>query len=300
MQSEQPKYRIGMTVSACIWFGLFPLLQGGSYAHITYDKWIIMQILVSVTVLCFAADLICMYIVQRKGAGSPLTAFFSPLELFRTSIPLILASLLLFWTILSCRLSIYGPNFWWLGDTSRYEALASQLCYFALFTMFFFSRINLKPVLLSAAAAVTVFFVIVLLQRGNGNPLGLYPSGRSFARNPEFQGTVGNIDMGTGYLLLLTGLFLCSVLRLLLPSKGSGVSFRSNIRNLPLQSILLIGIYTVALVISVYLILTMEVQFGVISLAVLFLFTLLRFLPKKWRLPALILIIILVLLVVWF
>ena len=45
MQSEQPKYRIGMTVSACLWLGLFPLLQGGTYAHITYDKWFIMLVL---------------------------------------------------------------------------------------------------------------------------------------------------------------------------------------------------------------------------------------------------------------
>ena len=66
--------------------------------------------------------------------------------------------------------------------------------------------------LLSAAAGIAVFFVIVLLQRGGGNPLGLYPSGRSYVQNPEFQGTIGNIDMGTGYLLLLAGLFLYGII----------------------------------------------------------------------------------------
>lgn len=300
MQSEQPKYRIGMTVSACLWLGLFPLLQGGTYAHITYDKWNIMQILVGVSVLCFAADLLCMYIAQRKGPGTPLTAFLSPLEQFRTSLPLFLASSLLFWTILSCRLSTYSPNFWWLGETSRYEALASQLCYFILFVFFFFSRISLKPVLLSAAGGLLVFFVIVLLQRGNGNPLGLYPSGRSYAQNPEFQGTIGNIDMGTGYLLLLCGLFLYSILRLLFSFEDSGVTFRTNVKNLPPRSLPLLIIYTVAFAVSVYLIITMDVQFGVLSLAVLFLFTLLRFIPKKWRLPVLIFLVIFVLAVVWF
>ena len=285
-----------MTLAACIWFGLFPLLHGGSYAHITYDKWNIMQILVGVTVLCFCADLVVMYIAQRKGAGSPLTGLGSPLARFSTSVPLVLASSLLLWTVLSCRLTSYSANFWWLGETARYEALASQLCYFALFGFFFFSRINLKPVLISAAAAVTAFFVIVLLQRANGNPFGLYPSGRSFARNPEFQGTVGNIDMGTGYLLLLTGLFLYSLIDQVKALRHSG----NRTRRSALFPVLYTVILSVALVISVYLIITMEVQFGVLSLAVLFVYTLIRFLPKKWRLPALILVIILVLLVVWF
>lgn len=321
MQSEQPKYQIGMTVSACLWFGLFPLLQGGTYAHITYDKWIIMLILTGVTVLCFSADLIRMYIAQRKGPGSPLTGFLSPLADFRSSLPFILAFALLLWTILSCRMSDYGWNFWFLGETSRYEALASQLCYFALFTFFFFSRVNMKPVLLSAAAALAVYFVIVLLQRGGGNPLGLYPSGRSYARNREFQGTIGNIDMGTGYLLLLAGLFLSSLLDLVTKNRKIGPQTESSAQpsSDPGQTVkkaepekhhlrpLLLGIvYGTAFSVAVFLILSMDVQFGFISLFVLFVYTLLRymillrFVLKKWRLPILVFLIILVFIVVWF
>ena len=292
MQSEQPKYRIGMTVAACLWLGLFPLLQGGTYAHITYDKWVIMLILTGVTLLCFLTDLIVRRL--RKDRNSPSRSFF----------PLILAGALICWTILSCLFSQYRADTFWLGSGARYEGLASQLCYFGLFACFFFSRVNLKPVLLSAAAGVTVFFVIVMLQRGGGNPLGLYPSGRSYALNNEFQGTIGNIDMGTGYLLLLAGLFLYGLINLLFTSEGnrfrpSGMSFRPSPKG-AWRNLAQLVIYTIALALTLYLIITMDVQFGVISLAVLFLFTVLRLVPKKWRLAVLLFLIIAVLLVVWF
>ena len=54
-----------MTIAACLWFGLFPLLNGGSYAHITKDKWWIMMILCGVTTLCFGADLVLRAVRQR-------------------------------------------------------------------------------------------------------------------------------------------------------------------------------------------------------------------------------------------
>ena len=198
MQPEQPKHRIGMTISACLWLGLFPLLQGGTYARITHDKWFIMLVLTAFTFLCFLADLF----TPDRNEAVPKRSF----------VPLLLASALLLWTVVSCFFSRFGPDTWWLGKSARYEGLLAQFCYFTLFVCFFFSRVSPKPALLSAAAGVTVFFVIVLFQRNGFNPLGLYPSGRSFEQNPEFQGTVGNIDMGTGYLLLLAGLFLCYIL----------------------------------------------------------------------------------------
>ena len=204
MRSAQSKYGYGMTLSACLWLGLFPLL-GGSYAHITYNKWIIMLILTGITLPCFLFDLVRDRILNKEP-GRKLS--------LRDVFPAIIASLHILWILITCLLCTgsYDPDVWWRGKPVHFEGLASQLCYFSLFICFFFSRVHLKPVLLSAAAAVAVFFVIVMLQRSGENPLGLYPPGRSYAKNPEFQGTIGNIDMGTGYLLLLAGLFLYGLL----------------------------------------------------------------------------------------
>ena len=286
MQSERSEYRIGMTVSACLWLGLFPLLQGGTYARITHDKWFTMLILTAFTFLCFCADTLLSLYARKKHPGSPPPCGRSLRSLF----PFFIASALLLWTVLSCLFSSYGPESWWLGESARYEGLATKLCYYVIFTCFFFSRVNLKPVLLSAAAGVIAFFIIVMLQRQGGNPLGLYPSGRSYALNPEFQGTIGNIDMGTGYLLLLSGLFLYGLI-------GQAAQLRGRKKVFPVCVLIVLSL---SLIITLYLIFTMDVQFGVISLAVLFLFTLFRFIPKKWRLPLLILLIVIVLLAVWF
>ena len=280
MQSGQTIKPIGMTVSACIWLSLFPLLQGGTFARITHDKWIIMIILTGMTVICFCIDLVICRRIRIVPEDKKSPVYFTPL---------ILASALFFWTLLSCLFSSFGPETWLLGESARYEGLLTQCCYYILFVCFFFSRVSLKPVLISAAAGVAVFFIVVLLQRSGANPFGPYPAGRSYAQNPEFQGTIGNIDMCTGYLLLLAGLFLYGLV-------GSVTDLR--IRGC--RRFVLPVILALALPIVLWLILTMEVQFGVVSLAVLFLFTLLRFLPKKYRLPLLILLIVLILLCVWF
>ena len=305
MKAVQPKYGVAMTVCACLWLGLFPLLQGGTYAALTRDKWVIMLILTAVTLLCFCLDLF-------HRVPAPVVIPAKAPRVIPTEVgvlPLLLASALLLWTVLSCLCSAYSPETWWRGEAARYEGLASQLCYFVLFSCFFFSRVNLKPVMLSAAAGVTLFFVIVLLQRGGGNPLGLYPAGRSYALNPEFQGTIGNIDMGTGYLLLLAGLFLYEILNQIKQLRFSVSHARPEChpdrseterRNLPPQALIYAVILFTALSITLYLIVTMDVQFGMISLAVLFFVTLLRFLPQKARLPLLILVIVLALLAVWF
>ena len=189
MRAEQPKYGVGMTVSACAWLGLFPLLHGGTYRQLTGDKWMIMLYLAAGTLLCFLADLFLPRLLKSRSPAPGTDG--------RGAVPLILASALLLWCVLTCLLSAYGADIWWIGEASRREGLASRLCYLALFSVFFFSRVNLKPVLISAAAGVTVFGVVVLLQRAGGNPFGLYPAGRSYAMNPEFQGTIGNVDMGT-------------------------------------------------------------------------------------------------------
>ena len=306
MQSVQPKNGYAMTAAACVWLGLFPLLQGGTYAHITHDKWVIMLILTGVTLTCFVLDSIMFYLVRRKQTQSAQGVILSASEGSprRGVVPLILAFLLFLWTVLSCVFSSYGPETWWLGESARYEGLLSQLCYFALFFLFFFSRIYLTPVLLSAAAGAAGFFTVVMLQRAGGNPLGLYPAGRSFFTNYEFQGTIGNIDMDTGYLLLVSGLLLYGLLRLVW-KRGKAVRAAQPAEDRPKGSVspwkcLCLVLYSLAFVLAVWLIVIMDVQFGMIGLAALLLFTVLRFLPRKLRLSLLILLIVLALLAVWF
>ena len=294
MQSKQIRKHYGMTLSACLWLGLFPLMQGGSYSHITRDKWTCMLILFIFTYGCFLYDWILSIYRQKKAGRKSVIRIYI--------FPLLFACLLFLWTALSSFCSGVSPATWWYGESARMEGLFSQLFYFLIFIFFFFSRIHLKPVLYSAAAGLVFFGVIALLQRAGGNPLGLYPPGRSYELNPEFQSTIGNIDMGTGFLLLLAGLFFYSILdpfltarslrRLENPSKGSAEISRHQL--LPLI------VYIPAFLFTLYLIVTMDVQFGVISLGVLFLVTFFRFLPKSLRLPLLILLLVAVFLVVWF
>lgn len=278
MCSVQPKYGIAMTAAGCFWLGLFPLLQGGSYAHITKDKWIIMFLGCALTLLCFLFDFLRRSTVLHSG-GAPVSL----------RLPLILGGLLLLWTLLSCLLSSAASEVWWLGESARREGLATRLCYFGLFFLFALSRVRLKPLLFSAAAGIAVFTVVVLLQRAGGNPLGLYPGGRSYAQNPEFQGTIGNVDMDTGYCCLLSGFLLYGGLACL-PGRGGEKRF----------SPLCLCVCAAGLLLSLWLVGSMDVQFGVLTLSVLVLVTLLRFLPRKWRLPLLILLLAAMLLLVWF
>ena len=283
MQSGQPKRQIGMTVSACVWLGLFPLLSGFTYSRLTAHKFHIMLVLCAFTVLVFLSERFPFFRRRPAGAAGNRTSVVMRL------LPFFLSAALLLWTVLSCLFSHSGPDVWWISEKARYEGLASSLCYFAVFACFFFSSVRLKPVLLSAAFGVTLYLVIVLLQRIGGNPLGLFPPGRSYALNPEFQGTVGNIDMVTGYLLLLAGLFLYGM-----------IGAVSDIRVRHKRCWFYLVILCLALLVTLYLIITMKVQFGVVALAVLSFLTFLRFLPKKWRIPVLIIVIVLVLLLVWF
>ena len=273
-----------MTIAACLWMGLFPLLQGGTYARITLDKWICMCVLSVATLCLFVPEALLRRQACREGAaGLPARKRAFPL-------PLVCAGVLLLCCVLSCLLGPFSADSWWLGASMRREGLLTQLCYLGLFFLFAFSKVNLKPVLLSAAAGVAVFFVIVLLQRAGGNPLGLYPAGRSFEQNPEFQGTIGNVDMGTGWLCMLAGFFACGGVRTL-------KSYRSRRQTSDLITIIACGI---GLALSVFLIITMGVQFGVISLAVLLGVSLLRLVPRKWRIPLCVLVLVIVLLAVWF
>ena len=284
MQNESAKTGPGMTVSACLWLGLFPLLQFGSFHTITRDKWVCMFILAALTAAGFLADLF-MHRISRPRL-----------------VPFLFGGGLLLWTVLSCLLSAYPGTPWWIG-TGRLEGLASQLCYLGLFFLFSCSRVRHGPVLLSAGCGVLIFLVVVLLQRAGGNPFGLYPEGYSYEEAPQFLGTIGNVDMCAGYLVIVCGLFLSAfagaVRGLLCPAgehagNGTGTGRRSVGRILGAVFLL------PALSAAVWLLFAMDVDAGLLALAVLLLFTLIRLLPEKFRIPVLILLLVILLVIVWF
>jgi len=271
-----------MTVSACLWLGLFPLLQFGTFSSITRDKWIIMYILGGVSVVGFLVDLF------RRRVSRP--------RLF----PLLLGGGLLLWMLLSCLLCSLPGTPWWIG-TGRREGLATQLCYFGIFFLFSFSRVRPAPVVVSSVCGVFAFLAVVLLQRAGGNPFGLYPGSYTYATAPGFQGTIGNVDMCAGYLLVAAGLFVPAVVHcfrsLFRPGREDAADSPGKPRALCILSAVF---FSAALAACIYLFVTMEVRFGLLTLAVLVVWTLIRFLPKKYRLPVLLVLMAAVLALVWF
>ncbi len=283
MQTGQTKYGTGMTVSACAWLGLFPLLQCGTYHTITRDKWIIMFLLAGITLACFVTDL-----------------FFRRVSRPRIAVLLAGGGLLL-WLLLSCLFSPYPVSVWWVG-AGRLEGLASQLCYLGLFFLFSFSRVRRTSVLISTGCGLFIFFVVVMMQRAGQNPLGLYPEGYSYRNARYFLGTIGNTDMCAGYLLVLAGLFLPVYLRRLrrvFRSSGNEDSkaARSGPAFLHAASVFFLHI---ASGLCLFLLVTVGVRFGLLVLVLLLILVLVRFLPKKLRIPVLLLFCVLVLAVAWF
>ena len=273
-----------MTVSACLWLGLFPLVQFGTYQSLTHDKWICMLILAGLTLVCFLTD-----ILMRRVSSPRL-------------LPLLLGAGLLLWTVVSCLASPYPGAPWWIG-TGRREGLATQLCYFALFFMFAFSKVRRTPVLIASGCGVLLFAAVVLLQRSGGNPLGLYPDSYSFENASYFQGTIGNVDMCSGYLVIVCGLFLSELVETLraffrpvppsaengLPAAGASSGPVPEKRSGKLSGWMMPVFLLPLLILSVWLLFTMDVDSGIVALAVLLAWTVVRFLPKKYRLPALVL-----------
>lgn len=284
-----------MTVSACLWLGLFPLVQFGTYQSLTRDKWLCMLVLTGLTLVCFLAD-----ILMRRVSRPRL-------------FPLLCGAGFLLWTVISCLASPFPGTPWWIG-TGRREGLATQLCYLTLFFMFAFSKVRWKPVLIASGCGVLFFAAVVLLQRSGGNPLGLYPDSYSFENASYFQGTIGNVDMCSGYLVIVCGLFLSalvetlrSLFRPVPPSpaedpQSGGTLSRPQKKKQPgkLSGVLMLLFLLPVLSLSVWLLFTMDVDSGVVALAVLLVWTLVRFLPKKARLPALVLLLAAALLLAWF
>ena len=267
-----------MTMAACMWLGQFPLLQFGSYSTITKDKWWIMLLLMGMTVGCFFMDL--MAHKTRKP----------------TRAPLIVAGLLYFCIVISCLMSGEDSSVWWTGSFARFEGLLTQLCYFLLFILFSYAEVERKALVFWTSVGVLLFGSVVILQRLGQNPFHLYPMGTSIMTNPEFQGTIGNIDMCTGYLVLIFG-FLCTdfLQILLLPQKRGG---NDNIQNKTNPVAILLTL--AALVTILYLIISMGVQFGIVALGGYVLYLLLTRIHRRFRLFVFLLVMMLALMIAWF
>ncbi|MBE5804227.1 MAG: O-antigen ligase family protein [Clostridiales bacterium] len=194
--------RMVAAVLGALWLGVFPLWQDLSYAHITHAKWVGALALCGVTVLvCLVAALVP---ARGKRSGQGLRRH-----------PVWLVALAYFsWVALSACFGSWagsvngsGELVVWMGAI-RYEGLLTHLCYGLIFLMMSLFPARKEPVLAAAAVALTVFCGVVALQYMGVNVLGLFPAGRSINTNYEFQGTIGNIDMVSGYLCLVTPLLL--------------------------------------------------------------------------------------------
>lgn len=137
----------------------------------------------------------------------------------RRKLPLVLMLLFLLWTGLSCffgshadELNVWGvPAVWW--GSGRYEGFVTIVCYGLIFLCLRRMDANVPALLTACSAAMTGYLVLVLLQYAGGNPLSLFPTGRSIRTNYEFQGTIGNIDLVSAWVcLLMPGLLVSFVL----------------------------------------------------------------------------------------
>ena len=185
-----------------VWLAVFPLWQDGSFSRITKAKLDGMHILSGVMLGLFVLLLLLMLIFRSHKARVHLhPAQFIALCYFT-------------WVALSAwqgayagQLNANGDPAVWLGAI-RHEGLQTHLFYALIFLCMSFVRPHLSTLLRLASAALLVFFAVVVMQYADLNPLGLFPGQLSVRTNYEFQGTIGNIDMVSGYLCLTVPLLL--------------------------------------------------------------------------------------------
>ena len=186
---------------AVLWLGLFPLLGvlwmkqpfqiPLSYANITRSK---LELAVLLTIISIPLAAFCAFVRREQ------------LKKIRLAKALLIAFFVL--VALSARFGSYaayrnegGEAVVWVG-AGRYEGLATQLCYFLIMICLSLCRPKTEWIAGAASVAVLVMTGVIALQYGGCNPLGFFLEGLSVYTNYEFQGTLGNIDMISGYLSL--------------------------------------------------------------------------------------------------
>lgn len=185
-----------MTVLGAIWLGLFPFWQDGSFSRITHSKWIGMLVLTGVTAV------VC---------GRMLAELARRRELRRARLSWLHGAAMAYFLLVALS-AVFGtwadfPNdsgqLTVLWGARRYEGLYTQLCYAAVFLCMSLVPVHIPRLLDVAGDALIVFCGMTALQYADVNVLGLFPEGRSIHTNYEFQGTIGNIDMVSGYVSLV-------------------------------------------------------------------------------------------------
>ena len=209
-----PKNIIVGTLAAMLWVAVFPFwLLGEStplnalvsgevplwdaltrlttqdYSNITRAKWDGMLIFTMLTLLLTISTLF-----HREK---------------RRKLPLMLMLLFLLWIGLSCffgshagEMNVWGvPTVLW--GSGRYEGFVTIACYGLIFLCLHHMDANIPALLTVCSAAATGYLLLVLLQYAGFNPLSLFPMGRSIRTNYEFQGTIGNIDLVSAWVCLL-------------------------------------------------------------------------------------------------
>ncbi len=212
------------SLPVCLWLCVFPLYQYGTYSSITHDKWQGMLILTGVTVLLTAADML----LRRRE------------EKFQLNTGVILLLVFAGWMLFSALRSPFA-NLQGLQDLApvwigarRYGGVVTRGCYCLIGLCLMRCR-DVSVKVLSAAACVSLLLICITaaLQYAGINVLGLYPKGRSVRTNYEFQSTIGNIDMNSGFLCLVIPLllvrFVCGGSPLLLIPAGAGALFAAMI-----------------------------------------------------------------------
>lgn len=188
------------------WSGLYALflltvfilwVPRSGYSSIVLPKH---QLFVSATA-AFLAGLLPLIFLRRHQK------IFPTLQTCRDVLPFCLAGILLLLFLLSALTSAY-PEVVWLGNR-RKEGFLTLALYLLIFSAAaLWGRLRRIHTICAAAAALTVSALCVVQFLGY-NPLNLYPAGlgfhdRGLQYSGEYLGTIGNSDLLSAYLTMMT------------------------------------------------------------------------------------------------
>ncbi len=241
MTKRPPLTALMPTALGMMWLALFPLWQDGDFSRITASKHMGMIILTAVTVL---ATIRMLTNLRHEGT---LRQSLRPgaVQILALSYFLLVAGSAVFGSM-AASLNDAGQQTVLYG-ARRHEGLYTQLCYALIFFCMSLRPPQIRRVLEAAGDVLLLFCLVVALQYAGVNVLGLFPAGRSIRTNYEFQGTIGNIDMVSGYVSLIMPALLAAFV---LMKRGGWLLFLSGAA-------------------GTLLMLCMEVQSGLIVLAVM-------------------------------